>query len=134
MQPISDAAAETGFNQLLGVRLKGLEGNHYVIELDVTEQHLHRAGRVHGGIYLSLLDIVMARASRASLDENSFMPTLQINANFLASASGGCITGRGRVISRTKRTCYVEGELSDQNGRLLARGSATMIAVDIPSN
>jgi len=119
----------SGFNELLGVELKGEKGEQYLLELLVGPQHLHQGGGVHGGVYLSLLDTVMARASRIGLPPTSYLPTLELKTNFLASIKSGRITAIGRVISRTKRTCYVEGELVSDTGRLLARGSATLIEV-----
>ncbi len=121
-------AVVTGFNALLGVELLGERDEAYHLELLVGPQHLHDAGGVHGGVYLSLLDIVMARAARMALPPGSYMPTLELKTNFLASVSQGRIHATGRVISRTTRTCYLEAELVSDTGRLLARASATMIA------
>ncbi len=39
------------------------------------------------------------------------------------------ILAKARVVSRTRRTFYVEGELMDETGLLLARASATMMLV-----
>ncbi|MCX7057604.1 MAG: PaaI family thioesterase [Proteobacteria bacterium] len=123
------ALGGTGFNEFLGIELHGEEGDAYVLELQIGPHHLHDAGGVHGGVYLSLLDTVMARASRMALEPGQYLPTLELKMNFLGAIGQGRIRAVGRVISRTRRTCYVEGELVSDVGKLLARGSATMIAL-----
>lgn len=123
------ALANGGFNALLGIRLRGASGDCYELELDVSSQHLHAAGLVHGGVYLALLDTVMARAARIGIGDDVYMPTLEIKVNFLRPIAEGRIAASGRVVNRSRRTCYVEGELTDGDGKLLARGSATLIAV-----
>lgn len=121
-------AMDGGFNALLGIRLCGASDDCYVLELDIAPQHLHAAGRVHGGVYLTLLDTAMARAARIGSDD-AYMPTLEVKVNFLRPAATGRIIARARVVNRSRRTCYVEGELTGEDGRMLARGSATLIAV-----
>jgi uncharacterized protein (TIGR00369 family) len=123
-------AADNGFNALLGIQLRGVRGDCYELDLDVAPRHLHAAGRVHGGVYLALLDTVMARASRIGIGDEIYVPTLEIKVNFFRPLAAGKINATGRVVNRSRRTCYVEGELSDTEGRLLARGSATMILVE----
>lgn len=118
-----------GFNELLGIRLRGACDDCYALELDIEPQHLHAAGRVHGGVYLALLDTVMARAARIGIGDDIYMPTLEIKVNFLRPVAAGRITATARKINRSRRTCYVEGELTGSDGRMLARGSATLIAV-----
>ena len=123
------AIATQGFNALLGIQLLGERDGVYVLELPVGPQHLHEAGRVHGGVYLALLDTAMARASRIGLSPGEYRPTLELKMNFLGSVSAGRLIATGRVVSRSRQTCYVEGELVSDSGKLIARASATMIAV-----
>jgi len=126
---VTTETANGGFNSLLGLELKGFQGDDYCIELMLGPQHLHEANGVHGGVYLSLLDTAMARASRAGSLPGSYTPTLELKTNFLRAKSSGRILAKARVISRTRRTFYVEGELMDETGLLLARASATMMLV-----
>ena len=116
----------SGFNALLGMSLVGEDGDGYRVELVVEPHHLNGAGGVHGGVYLGLLDTAMARACRMGQAEDAYWPTLEMKVNFLRSARGGRICARGYVVRRGRNTCYVEGELRCDRGRLLARGSATL--------
>lgn len=115
-----------GFNALLGMTMVGVRQDGYIIELDVGPQHLHDAGRVHGGVYLSLLDTVMSRAIRSTLDDESYVPTLAINANFFRPMADGRITAIGKVLNQSRSVCYVEGRLLNDVGKLLAQGNGTL--------
>ena len=56
--------------------------------------------------------------------------TLEMKVNFLGSARSGQLIARGRVVNQTRRTIYVEGRVEDGGGKLLACGSATMMAFE----
>lgn len=122
------APDENGFNTLLGMELLGVRGDAYELALEIRPCHLNGAGGVHGGVYLSLLDTVMARACRTGQPERAYWPTLELKVNFLRTVGRGRISARGRVVKRGRRVCFVEGELVGDDGRLLARGSATLLA------
>jgi uncharacterized protein (TIGR00369 family) len=53
-----------------------------------------------------------------------------MKVNFLAPAREGRLEARGRVVHRTRRTAYVEGAWSDDEGRVIARATATMMVFD----
>tara|TARA_R110002049_G_scaffold74361_2_gene191803 strand:- start:4714 stop:4944 length:231 start_codon:yes stop_codon:yes gene_type:complete len=72
------------FNALLDIHFGGYRDDVYHLELAVGPQHLHSAGSVHGGVFLSLLDTVMSRAVRAYRPEHSYTPTVQLSGNFFA--------------------------------------------------
>lgn len=116
-----------GFNALLGLQLLGEHEDGYRLELLVGPQHLNAAGGVHGGVYLGLLDTVMARACKIGQPDDAYWPTLEMKVNFLRSARGGRIVARGYAVKRGRSTCYVEGELRCAEGGLLARSSATLL-------
>jgi uncharacterized protein (TIGR00369 family) len=119
---------DTDYNALLGMELLGGQDDTYELALEIRACHLNGAGGVHGGVYLGLLDTVMARACRSGQPEPAYWPTLELKVNFLRSVASGRISARGRVVKRGRRVCFVEGELIGDEGRLLARGSATLLA------
>ena len=51
--------------------------------------------------------------------------TLDMNVTFVAPVMPGRVIGKGRVVSRTKSTAFLEGELFDEAGKLLARATST---------
>lgn len=116
-----------GFNALLGVRCLGMRNDEYWIELEADERHLHDMGTVHGGVILSLLDIAMSRAVRATLEPRSYMPTIELSASFLRPLEKGRISVSGKVLVGSKRLSRVEGRLFDSADRTSAIGRATFM-------
>ncbi len=73
-----------------------------------------------------MLDDTMGPALIATLSDREFAPTLELKVNFISPAKLGKITGHGRVVSKGKSVCVLEGELF-QDGKLIARSTATAL-------
>ena len=124
------ARDESGVHHVadLGIEPLGFSGEEYAVVLQVQPRHLNIGGIVHGGVLCSLLDTAMARAFfMAETGETLSAATLEMKVNFLASAGGGRLEARAKVAHRTRRTAYVEGRVVDQDGKVIARASATML-------
>jgi uncharacterized protein (TIGR00369 family) len=112
----------------LGLRPVGFREDEYRVELDVEPRHLNIGGIVHGGVLCSLLDTAMARSYfMAAGGRTLSAATLEMKVNFLGSCRGGRLVAFGRVVNQTRRTAYVEGRVEDEEGRAVARASATMM-------
>ena len=112
----------------LGLTPVGFVDGEYVVELKLEERHLNIGGIVHGGVYCSLLDTAMARSYIKSVSKDGLPAvTLEMKVNFLGAASEGTLRATGKVVVETRRTVFVEGRVENEDGRLLARGSATMM-------
>ncbi|MBM3318006.1 MAG: PaaI family thioesterase [Candidatus Eisenbacteria bacterium] len=112
----------------LGIEPLGFFDDEYAVALNMGPRHLNIGGIVHGGVLCSLLDTAMARAFfMPESGETLSAATLEMKVNFLASCGGGRLEARARVVHRTRRTAYVEGRVVDQDGRVIARASSTML-------
>jgi uncharacterized protein (TIGR00369 family) len=123
---MSETSAQD-FNGLLGLRLVGPAPEGFVVELEAMARHLHGRGMVHGGVYLALLDTAMARAARDGLDPAVLTPTIELKAAFLRAAGPGLLRARGWVVRRARRAIFTEGDVTDADGRVLSKGSATFL-------
>lgn len=121
---------KTGFNSQLGIEFLGLDGGWIRIRLQADERHIHEQGYVHGGVILSLLDVVMARAVRHALGAETYAPTIELNASFLRPLRQGPVNARARVVNAGRRLLRVEGEVlnSDQKLSAIGRGSFVVAA------
>jgi acyl-coenzyme A thioesterase PaaI-like protein len=52
-------------------------------------------------------------------------PNLEIKVNFISPAKVGRVLGTGRIVSRGRSICFLEGQLHDDQGKLLATAMAT---------
>ncbi len=122
---------EVGFNRLIGIKMIGLQDGVFVLELPITENHLHSAGKVHGGVYLLLLDTVMSRALHSSVEGERLGATVEIKTNFLRPCAGGVIRAEGKLVHGGRRINYLESELYDEENNLLAKASGSFMFLDI---
>lgn len=129
-----EGVPERDFNEVTGLDFIGLRDGSYVIDLQVGPRHHNVRGIVHGGVYCTLLDTAMTRAFLHTLPEQERLgSTLEMKINFLKAARSGKLTAYGKLIKATRRTAYVEGQVEDEQGQLLARSSATVILFNTDS-
>ncbi len=117
---------ETGAQTLLGyvVDISAKDGRGRCV-LDIGSQHTNRHGGLHGGIIACMLDNAMGYAASLSGDpdgQTKFM-TVAMNTQFIAPVQEGRITATGSVTGGGRKLVFVEGELHDHAGRLLATAS-----------
>lgn len=102
-----------------------------VIEFEGKPAFTNPVGNIQGGFLAAMLDDTMGPALAVTLREDEFAPTLDLTTQFIASAKIGKLVGYGRVVSKGKNVCFLEGELR-QNDKLVAKASATAIIRQIP--
>jgi uncharacterized protein (TIGR00369 family) len=85
-------------------------------------------GVAHGGVTMTLLDIVMAHAARspnqAGHDPSKGVITIEMKTTFMRPGTGRLL-GRGKVLHRTGSTAFCEGSVFDVQGLLIAHATGT---------
>jgi uncharacterized protein (TIGR00369 family) len=107
------------------------EDGSYTLQVELEPIHLSRAGLAHGGLLFTLLDAAMGRAVIHSLPEGHSSPTIEMKINYFRPASKGKIVARGRLVNRSKQLCYGEGEITNAQGKLIARATATFFIKEV---
>ena len=100
------------------------------LEIDIQEKFYHAAHAVHGSVYFKALDDAGWFAAASLLEDNCIL-TASFNIYLLRPASEGTIRATGRVVHQTLRVFIAEAELTDSDGRLLARGSGSFMRTQI---
>ena len=62
---------------------------------------------------------------RLTLEPGQIAPTLELKVSFLRPAKLGPLVGRGRVAHKTRSVAFLEGELLNLAGEVVATASAT---------
>ena len=83
------------------------------------------AGQIQGGFLCAMLDETMAVAGVVASGMTAFLPTLEMKTSFLRPALAGELICIGRVVKWGKVIAFLEGELYDDQRRLLATATAT---------
>ncbi|MFK8075404.1 MAG: PaaI family thioesterase [Granulosicoccus sp.] len=125
---------ETGAQTLLGYVLDvGHEDRKARCLIEITDEHLNRHASLHGGISSAVLDNAMGATASLTVDKTGRRPflTISLNTHYLAPAKkGDVLTAIGRVVGGGMSTKFLEGELRDQNGKLIA--TATGVFKRVP--
>ena len=111
--------------RLLGFVLKAIEPGRAVFEMEADERHHNPLGTLHGGVYCDLADVAMGYAYAATLAEGESFTTVELKVNFLRAVRQGKLTAEARVVKAGSALGYVECDVSDGDGRLVARASST---------
>ena len=111
----------------LGWTLRAIDAEAGTIEIGFVagEDFTNPTGAVQGGFVAAMLDDTMGPAVFAMGKGEIFAPTLDLNVSFIRPARPGTFVGKGRVVSLGKSIAFLEGELYDSEGNLIARATAT---------
>ena len=113
--------------RLLGFVLKVIEPGHAVFEMEADERHHNPMGTLHGGIYCDLADAAMGYAYAATLGEGESFTTVELKINFLRAVRKSTLRAEANVVKAGSKLGYVECEVKDQAGRLVAKAACTCI-------
>ena len=102
-----------------------------VVTTKVRRDFFHAANAVHGAFYFKMLDDAAFFAVN-SLVTDTFVLTVSLNAYLVRPVSEGEVQAVGRVVHRSRRLYVAESQLTDSEGREIARGSGTFVPSDIP--
>jgi uncharacterized protein (TIGR00369 family) len=124
---LSGELPQAPITKLLGWKFIDFDAAGQVIrvEMQARPEFINPAGVIHGGMLAAMLDETLSPALAATLGPGEFAPTLEIKVNFISPAKVGRVLGTGRIVSRGRSICFMEGQLHDEGGNLLATASAT---------
>ena len=111
--------------RLLDFVLKSIEPGRAVFEMEVDERFHNPMGTLHGGVYCDLADAAMGYAYAATLAEGETFTTVELKINLFRAARQGKLTAEATVIKAGSTLGYVECEVKDQDGKLLAKAAST---------
>ena len=108
----------------LGIRITDRKNGVVRLRLDPRPELENSWGSMHGGVLMTLLDVALASAGR-SLDEDcNGALTVEMKVNFIAAAFGA-VLGEGRAQRAGRSLIFSEGELTSEDGTLLAKATGT---------
>jgi uncharacterized protein (TIGR00369 family) len=112
-------------SRLIGFVLKSIEPGHAIFEMEADERHHNPMGTLHGGIYCDLADAAMGFAYAATLTEGETFTTIELKINFLSAVRKATLIAEARVVKAGNTVGYVECEVKDQTGKLVAKAAST---------
>lgn len=115
------------FHALMGFTLLEWRNGFARLALDVQPKHLNRAGILHGGVLLTMLDEVGAMGGLwCSVPGNRRMAvTVELSGHFTGQANGGRIVAVGEQVSAGRSLFFARCEIRDAPGQVISYGSGT---------
>jgi uncharacterized protein (TIGR00369 family) len=108
-----------------------MEGGESILQFEPKREHMNSFMVAHGGAIMTLLDVTMATAAR-SLDLETGVITIEMKTSFMQPCQG-LLTGKGRLMHRTKSMAFTEGTVYDPQGRACAHATGTFKYVKRPA-
>lgn len=132
---LSDSDGQSPHTALLGSSFVGYDEETCTATMRFTvkrEMTTWRGG-VQGGLVAGYLDDVMGYAYVAMTGGEQAPLNLDLNMTLLQLIpTGATIIGKGRVIRAGRRVIFLEGELTAEDGTVLARATSTAIPTPKP--
>ena len=144
--PLSDTDLAARLNKhqpptsaLLGMTVLGVDQEAGTVRLQFTPrpEFCNPMGNAQGGFVVAMLDDAAALAAIVKAGRRIAVPTIELKTSFFAAARLGTpLIAEGRCIKLGKRVAYMEADLRDAAGTLLARmtTSALPVPMEAPAN
>jgi uncharacterized protein (TIGR00369 family) len=115
--------------KLIGFELAEAGGGRAVVTLEAGPQHTNPMGTLHGGILCDIADTAMGIAFTSTLAASESFTTVELKINYFRPVWKAQLKAEGKVVRRGKTVGYVECEISDENGRAIAKASSTCLVL-----
>lgn len=114
---------------LIGFRLVSARPGEAVVELEAGGRHANPMGTLHGGILCDIADAAMGIAYACTLEEGETFATLELKINFLRPVWQARLQAIGRVVKKGRTIGFVECDVTDEKGQLVARSAGTCMTL-----
>lgn len=108
---------------------------HGLVEYVVTpdERHINIQGGTHGGFSASVMDTITGCAVQTTVDQGVSFATIDLNTKMIRPLQlNKSYRAIGEVINTGRNVLTSEGRIIDENGKVFAYGSATLMVTKRP--
>ena len=126
---VAKVVNQSPYFSLLSMEIMELQWGTSLLEIQLAEKHLQPFGFVHGGAIASIMDAATFWAVFPQVENGMGLTTVEIKVNFLAPAQKGRLVAKGRCIRLGKTLALGDAEIRNNEGGLVAHGTATMMVV-----
>lgn len=115
--------------RLIGFEAKEIPDGRATVTLAAGPQHANPMDRLHGGVLYDIADAAMgiAFASTLALDES--FTTVELKINFFRPVWEAQLKAEARVVRRGRSLGYIECEITNEQGLLIAKAASTCLAL-----
>jgi len=121
-------ASKPPIAELIGFSVEEISDGRAVGSLQSGPQHANPMGTLHGGVLCDVADAAMGMAFASTLAPGESFTTMALSINFFRPVWQACLRAEARVVNRGKNVGYVECQVTDQDGKLVAKANSTCIS------
>ena len=115
--------------RLIGFEAKEIAGGKATVALRTGPQHANPMGTLHGGILCDIADAAMGMAFASTLAPEESFTTVELKINFFRPVWEDRLKAEGCVVRRGRNLGYVECEITDDQGKLVAKAASTCLVL-----
>ena len=98
-----------------------------LVAYTVSQALANRFGAMHGGMTAAMMDDVISLAAGLSIDWGQITPTLEMKVSYIRQGKlGARLIAEAQTIRRGSSVSFLEAELRDAEGALVATASSTI--------
>jgi 1,4-dihydroxy-2-naphthoyl-CoA hydrolase len=126
-----NSRAKVGIGSALGIEFTEIGEDFLTARMPVDERTRQPGGILHGGASVVLAETIASVGAGRVIDREKYRGVgLEINANHLAAAADGYVTGIGRPVHLGKTTQVWEIRITNAQGRLSCISRCTMAILE----
>ena len=114
---------------LIGFDVEEVTDKRAVLTLQAGPQHANPMGTLHGGVLCDVADAAMGIAFTSTLAEGESFTTMGLSINFFRPVWQARLRAEARVLNRGRNVGYIECDVTDQDGKLVAKANSTCIVL-----
>jgi len=104
-----------------------MEGEALVLGLRVEDRHCSSIGLCHGGMLMTMADLILTIGVNVQAELSRFLPTVSVTCDFLGPvARGAWLEARVTVLRTTRNLAFAQGLLTLADGAPVARISGIL--------
>jgi uncharacterized protein (TIGR00369 family) len=116
--------------ELIGFRITEAAGGRAVADFEAGPQHANLNGTLHGGILCDVSDAAMGLAFATTVVGDQTFTTIELKINYFRPVWKARLRAEARVVRRGKTVGYIECDVTDEAGRLVAKASSTCMVLE----
>lgn len=115
--------------KLLGFNPVEVEIGQVVMEMQTGPEHANPMGTLHGGVICDLADGAIGCALATTLEDDESFTTVDLTANYFKPIWNAKLRASARVTRRTRSLGFIECEVLDEKGSLVAKVFSTCMVL-----
>ena len=121
--------------QTLGFTLARIADGEAWFTCEPDESHYNPIGMVHGGLVCTLLDSALGCAVHTQLPAGVGYTSIEIKVSYLRAVTpaSGRLTAHAQVTKPGRRVAFVDGDVRDASGGIVATASGSCLIMVPPS-